>query len=201
MDKGKIILRKCKTIGVSALLFFVGIVAGIGANPTPEGYSEAFNEKEVLVSSIEGQATEIENKEKELKEILSLKREVKDKEDKALVKEKEMIARAEALAREEAERKAKEEAQRLQANAINNSNSNSTSSSGGGSNSQSTGKTQGSGNKVQNTNPIGKMVWKTATGKKYHSKNNCGNTNSANARQVTLEAAKSAGLTPCNKCY
>ena len=44
------------------------------------------------------------------------------------------------------------------------------------------------------------MVWITATGKKYHRINNCGNTNPANARQITLEEAQN-NYEPCKKCY
>ena len=44
------------------------------------------------------------------------------------------------------------------------------------------------------------MVWITATGKKYHRTNDCGNTNSANARQITLEEAQ-RNYEPCKKCY
>lgn len=45
------------------------------------------------------------------------------------------------------------------------------------------------------------MVYITATGKKYHSINNCGNTNPNNTRYVTIEYAKQRGLGACSKCY
>lgn len=45
------------------------------------------------------------------------------------------------------------------------------------------------------------MVWETATGKCYHSKNNCGKTNPKKARQITLEQAKAKGLKKCSKCW
>lgn len=44
-------------------------------------------------------------------------------------------------------------------------------------------------------------VWLTATGSKYHNKNNCGSTNSANAYQVPLEEAQAQGYEPCKKCF
>ncbi|MCA1073334.1 MBL fold metallo-hydrolase [Clostridium bowmanii] len=44
------------------------------------------------------------------------------------------------------------------------------------------------------------MVWLSATGTKYHSINNCGRMNPDNARQITLEEAKSGGYSPCSKC-
>ncbi|NDO48891.1 hypothetical protein FMM75_05465 [Lachnospiraceae bacterium MD335] len=44
-------------------------------------------------------------------------------------------------------------------------------------------------------------VYITATGKKYHAINNCGNTNPQNTRYVTIEYAKQRGLGACSKCY
>lgn len=45
------------------------------------------------------------------------------------------------------------------------------------------------------------MVWKTATGSKYHSTNHCGRTNPANATQITEEEAIRQGLGKCSKCW
>ncbi|MGL4742537.1 MAG: ComEC/Rec2 family competence protein [Sarcina sp.] len=50
------------------------------------------------------------------------------------------------------------------------------------------------------TDNQGKIVWLSATGSKYHSKNNCGRMNPDNARQVTIEEAKSQGMEDCSKC-
>lgn len=44
-------------------------------------------------------------------------------------------------------------------------------------------------------------VWKTATGSKYHSKNNCGNTNPSKATEISINSAENMGLTPCSKCF
>ena len=49
--------------------------------------------------------------------------------------------------------------------------------------------------------PVGNMVWLSATGSKYHSRNNCGNMNPANARQVTESDAVSQGYEKCKKCW
>lgn len=46
-----------------------------------------------------------------------------------------------------------------------------------------------------------KYVWLSATGKKYHSYDHCGNMNPKTARQVTLEKAKSLGKTACSNCW
>ena len=205
MDKGKIILRKFKTIGISVLLFFVGATVAVIGSPTPDGYTELLNEKNALTESIEEQGSELSNKEKEIADLLVLKDDLKLKEKEALAKKEEALAKA-----QEAEEKRKqEEAQKLQASQ-NKTPTNVTTNSGGNSNAGTSNKKPAAPSKPQDTTqsggntavePIGKMVWKTATGKKYHSINNCGKTNSSKATQVTLDAAKSAGLTPCSKCF
>ena len=47
--------------------------------------------------------------------------------------------------------------------------------------------------------PQERLVWITKTGKRYHSKSNCGSTKTA--WQVTLEEAERKGLTRCGKCW
>lgn len=51
------------------------------------------------------------------------------------------------------------------------------------------------------TQSVGTMVWLSATGSKYHSRNNCGNMNPANARQVTESDAINQGYEKCKKCW
>lgn len=45
------------------------------------------------------------------------------------------------------------------------------------------------------------MVWKSATGSKYHRNNHCGNMNPDNATQITEEEAIREGLGKCKKCW
>ena len=47
----------------------------------------------------------------------------------------------------------------------------------------------------------GGTVWVSATGTKYHNKNNCGTMNPSNARQMSLSEAKSKGYQACKNCY
>lgn len=56
---------------------------------------------------------------------------------------------------------------------------------------------------TQNTQETNKgvQVWLPASGKKYHSKNNCGTMNPNKATQVTKQQAEEDGYTPCSKCY
>lgn len=44
-------------------------------------------------------------------------------------------------------------------------------------------------------------VWIPATGKKYHSINNCGRMNPAKAKQLSLEDALAKGYEKCSKCF
>ena len=43
--------------------------------------------------------------------------------------------------------------------------------------------------------------WKSATGEKYHSINNCGRMNPQKATQITVEQAIKMGLEACQKCW
>lgn len=45
------------------------------------------------------------------------------------------------------------------------------------------------------------QVWVSATGSKYHSRNNCGTMNPDTATQMSRSEAEAKGLTPCKKCY
>lgn len=47
----------------------------------------------------------------------------------------------------------------------------------------------------------GRLVWLSATGSKYHSINNCGRMNPANAYQVTEDEAVAQGYGKCKKCW
>lgn len=54
---------------------------------------------------------------------------------------------------------------------------------------------------VKVTSSSSGKVWITATGSKYHSKNNCGNTNPKTATQITEEEAIRRGYEKCKKCW
>ena len=49
--------------------------------------------------------------------------------------------------------------------------------------------------------PPGSAVWLSATGKKFHRRDNCGRMKPENARMVTIEEAVSSGYDACEKCY
>ncbi len=54
---------------------------------------------------------------------------------------------------------------------------------------------------IQSDTGVGQLVWLSATGEKYHSRNNCGRMNPDKARQVTLSEAESQGYERCKKCW
>lgn len=63
--------------------------------------------------------------------------------------------------------------------------------------SKSTTTTKKTNSKSTSNNSNGKTVYRTPTGKRYHYDPDCGGKNSYS---TTLDAALSAGLTPCKKC-
>ncbi|WP_346917567.1 hypothetical protein [Clostridium sp.] len=186
-----------KVIILAIISIFVGSGIGIMESIPKDEFSKINEKNEVVLAQIsdeenileesKGYLNTLASKEAEFKnkkeEILKAEREAKAEQERLAKEEAERIAKAEAEAKAEEERIAKAEAERVAAtnaasqNNVNNSNS------------------------VVNPEPVGKMVWKTATGKKYHSINNCGNTNPKKATCITMEAAESQGLTPCSNCY
>ena len=199
-----------KVIILAIISIFVGSGIGIAESIPKDEFSKINEKNEVVLAQISEQDKILEeskvylntlsSKETELKnkkeEILKAEREAKAEQERLEKAEAERIAKAEAEAKAEkerlekaeaevkaeAERIAKAEAERVAA--TNDANQNNVNNS----------------NSVVNQEPVGKMVWKTATGQKYHSINNCGNTNPKNSTSITIEAAESQGLTPCSKC-
>lgn len=51
------------------------------------------------------------------------------------------------------------------------------------------------------TSSSGETCWKSATGSKYHSINNCGRMDPDKATLITIEEAERLGLERCSKCY
>lgn len=97
-------------------------------------------------------------------------------EQEKIAKEEQQQKEAEEQAKKVAEEQAKQKAKEV--NTSSTSKESSTSSS-------------------NSNNTHGKVIYRTPYGKRYHFDPDCGGKNSY---QVTLDAAKSAGLTPCQKC-
>ena len=121
-----------------------------------------------------------------------IEREKREAEEQAKKEAEEQAKReAEEQAKKEAEEQAKREAEQQ---AKKQTQSTSGTSSQATSSHQST--TSSSTNSNSN-NTHGRSVYRTPKGKRYHFDPDCGGKNSY---QTTLDAAISAGLTPCQKC-
>ncbi|MBS5939634.1 hypothetical protein [Clostridium sp.] len=172
----KNLILKNKRIAICLVVALGFGIAGGASNMPQADYNNLVVQKEQLDDKIIALDKQLEENKSKVDE-LQAKKDESDRIDKA---------EAERLAKEEADRLAREEAERF-AQAEQNSNYYVSSGSNGGS--------------VQEEAPIGTMVWLSATGEKYHSRNNCGRMNPSKARQVTLESARSQGFEACSKCY
>ena len=88
-----------------------------------------------------------------------------------------------------------------EANSISQSYSNNSSKKSTSNNSSNAKSDSYNSDNPQPSKPVGEMVYITATGKKYHRKNKCGNTNPSRTSYIPLSEAESMGYSPCSKCY
>ncbi|MDM0487857.1 hypothetical protein QTH65_03075 [Clostridium perfringens] len=124
---------------------------------------------------------------------------LKDTTAKIELKQKE---ESEKQRQAEIEKQKQEEAARLaKADSISQSSSNNSSKKSTSNNSSSAKSNSYNSDNPQPSKPVGEMVYITATGKKYHRKNKCGNTNPARTSYIPLSEAESMGYSPCSKCY
>lgn len=157
---------------------------------TLESKESEFQSLEAQVSNLESQKQELVKREEETKQQLDAK--VKADEQRRLQVEVEAKAKAETQAKAEVQAEA-QSSQASSGTTTQNSTSGSNGSGGGGS--------SGTVKATPSSEQSSVKVWKTATGKKYHKTNNCGNTNYNNVTLITITQAESLGLTPCSKCY
>lgn len=212
--KAKTIFMYFRKASAGILFFLVGSILGAPFMEESQQYDQIMNEKLQLEQQVEKSNndllisnTEIEDI-KSKKDSLLLQRDELNKKIEIVSAEVEKLNN-DKLAKEEAERIAKEEEKKKQQVIASSNQSYGNKPSGG----TSSGSNSGNGSTVSNNSngntsnsngavePIGQMVWKTATGSKYHRINNCGKTNPSTTSKVTVEEAKAAGLTPCSKCY
>ena len=201
-------LQKHKKLLVgSAISIITGAIIGFNGTISSADYNTLLSHKKQTTSKIESIEQELNSKKQSLAN-LEIEENKISTEITFLInarEEKEKLAKLEAerLENERIENEKKAEQDRIAKAELDNitteKNKESNTNSNNNSNTNSTGnKSNGNSSTTQNT-PIGKMVWKTATGKKYHNKSKCGN--SKTSVQVTLEQAKNAGLTACQTCY
>ena len=125
-------------------------------------------------------------------------------EQEKIAKEEQQQKEAEEQAKKVAEEQAKQKAKEVNTNSTSKQSSTSSKSSKKKSTSSSSSRTttnnakkSSSSSSSNSNNTHGKVIYRTPYGKKYHFDPDCGGKNSY---QITLDAAKSAGLTPCQKC-
>ena len=150
---------------------------------------------------INKQIDELKQKEKDELEAAKKAEEEKKKQEEIAKKEEEERKRQEEIAKKEAEEQAKreqEEAERIAQEQANSSVYSTSASVNETVQSEDPG-TQETYT-VQET-PTTRMVWISATGSKYHSKNDCGSMNPSNATQISLDDANARGMSPCSRCH
>ncbi|MDU7714633.1 MAG: phage tail spike protein [Clostridium butyricum] len=117
---------------------------------------------------------------------------------------KDTTAKVELKQKEEAEKQRQAEIEKQkqeEANSISQSYSNNSSKKSTSNNSSNAKSDSYNSDNPQPSKPVGEMVYITATGKKYHRKNKCGNTNPSRTSYIPLSEAESMGYSPCSKCY
>ena len=150
---------------------------------------------------INKQIDELKQKEKDELEAAKKAEEEKKKQEEIAKKEEEERKKQEEIAKKEAEEQAKreqEEAERIAQEQANSSVYSTSASVNETVQSEDPG-TQETYT-VQET-PTTRMVWISATGSKYHSKNDCGSMNPSNATQISLDDANARGMSPCSRCH
>ena len=150
---------------------------------------------------INKQIDELKQKEKDELEAAKKAEEEKKKQEEIAKKEEEERKKQEEIAKKEAEEQAKreqEEAERIAQEQANSSVYSASASVNKTVQSEDPG-TQETYT-VQET-PTTRMVWISATGSKYHSKNDCGSMNPSNATQISLDDANARGMSPCSRCH
>ena len=150
---------------------------------------------------INKQIDELKQKEKDELEAAKKAEKEKKKQEEIAKKEEEERKTQEEIAKKEVQEQAKreqEEAERIAQEQVNSSVYSTSASVNETVQSEDPG-TQETYT-VQET-PITRMVWISATGSKYHSKNDCGSMNPSNATQISLDDANARGMSPCSRCH
>lgn len=199
--------NKKKTIAALAFLTFGGFL-GNSSRITQEEYD--LNEAKII--AITQEIAECGSQHNEILEeisVLTTKKEELTEKITALnsekssltanVKTEETRIASEEKAKEEAERIAAEQAAKAEAERIAAEQAEAERIAAANANNYVGSSAGNTVSAAVNEDNIGEMVWITATGKKYHSHNNCGN--SQHVSQVTRSQAEARGLGPCSKCY
>ena len=162
-------------------------------------YTSLTPEQTVVINK---QIDELKQKEKDELEATKKAEEERKRQEEIAKKEAEEQAKKE---QEEAERIAQEQAKREQEEAERiaqeQANSNAYSASASANETAQSGNLETQETYTVQETPTTRMVWISATGSKYHSKNDCGSMNPSNATQISLDDANARGMSPCSRCH
>lgn len=197
-------IKNKKFVITGAISIILGLSFGYEFNPDQGQLDDYISKNQTAISQIQ----EIQLQEKSYKSEIAGVEEKKANlvNEKRVLLEQEQLAKEEAekKAKEEEERKAKEETDRLAREEADKKKQEEAKVAKEKAETEKKTQASSSNNKSNSnegtTEPVGQMVWRTKSGKKYHSKNNCGNTDTSSARQITIKDAKAAGLTACTRC-
>lgn len=182
---------------ITALVAFIFIGSVLESpNNSTNNITTANKQQETTIQNTNSKSDSEELKEKEEKEKQEkIVAEQKAAEEKARVEAKQKEVQEAEAAKIAAEKKAKEEAENARIQAEKEEQQRQAQQQVVAQAKQKAEKT------IQNNPENGEMVWLSATGKKYHRINNCGNMNPNKARQVTKDQAIQGGYDPCKKCW
>lgn len=202
MNKFTSFLKKRKAFVIVAL---IGMIFGFTVlGTTQEDINKLKAEKTTVLAKIDSSQEELSTLNKDigdLKEKINQLNDEKQKQEQLL---KDTTAKVELKQKEEAEKQRQAEIEKQkqeEANSISQSSSNNSSKKSTSNNSSNAKSDSYNSDNPQPSKPVGEMVYITATGKKYHRKNKCGNTNPSRTSYIPLSEAESMGYTPCSKCY
>ena len=202
MNKFTSFLKKRKAFVIVAL---IGMIFGFTVlGTTQEDINKLKAEKTTVLAKIDSSQEELSTLNKDigdLKEKINQLNDEKQKQDQLL---KDTTAKVELKQKEEAEKQRQAEIEKQkqeEANSISQSSSNNSSKKSTSNNSSNAKSDSYNSDNPQPSKPVGEMVYITATGKKYHRKNKCGNTNPSRTSYIPLSEAESMGYSPCSKCY
>lgn len=202
MNKFTSFLKKRKAFVIVAL---IGMIFGFTVlGTTQEDINKLKAEKTTVLAKIDSSKEELSTLNKDigdLKEKINQLNDEKQKQEQLL---KDTTAKVELKQKEEAEKQRQAEIEKQkqeEANSISQSSSNNSSKKSTSNNSSNAKSNSYNSDNPQPSKPVGEMVYITATGKKYHRKNKCGNTNPSRTSYIPLSEAESMGYSPCSKCY
>lgn len=202
MNKFTSFLKKRKAFVIVAL---IGMIFGFTVlGTTQEDINKLKAEKTTVLAKIDSSKEELSTLNKDISDLKEKINQLNDEKQKQEQLLKDTTAKVELKQKEEAEKQRQAEIEKQkqeEANSISQSSSNNSSKKSTSNNSSKAKSDSYNSDNPQPSKPVGEMVYITATGKKYHRKNKCGNTNPARTSYIPLSEAESMGYSPCSKCY